>query len=178
MKIIKTNFKNLVVIKSKKYSDSRGEFRELFKKIELQEKKDFIFTCYSKSKKNVLRGLHLQHPNAQAKYINVIKGKILDVAVDLRKNSLTYKKHYKIILSSINCKSLFVPEGFAHGFLGLEKENIVVYHLTNYRNIKNEIGINWNDEDLKINWKIKKPILSKKDNKQNISFFKFEQLYN
>ena len=178
MKIIKTNFKNLVVIKSKKYADSRGEFRELFKNNILKEKKNFIFTCYSKSKKNVLRGLHLQYPNAQAKYINVIKGKILDVVVDLRKNSPTYKKHYKVILSSTNCKSLFVPDGFAHGFLGLEKENIVVYHLTNYRNIKNEIGINWNDEELRINWKIKKPILSKKDNKQNISLFKFEQLYN
>ena len=91
---------------------------------------------------------------------------------------VTYKKHYKIVLSSKNCKSLFVPEGFAHGFLGLENENIVVYHLTNYRNIKNEIGINWNDKELKINWKIKKPILSKKDNKQNISIFEFEKFYN
>lgn len=177
MKVIKTSFKHLKIIKSKKFIDKRGEFKELFKKKILHNKKEFIFTCFSKSKKNVLRGLHLQIPHYQAKYITVVKGKILDVVVDLRKQSKTFKKHFKIILSAQNNKSLYVPEGFAHGFLCLDNENIVVYHLNNYRNIKSEIGIMWNDKDLDINWGIKKPIMSKKDFYKNISFKEFEKKY-
>ena len=123
MKIINTKIKGLKVINTERFIDSRGEFRELLRKNISGAKKEFKFTCYSKSKKNVLRGLHLQVSHSQAKYITVVKGAILDVAVDLRKNSKTYKKHYKIILSSKNCKSIFIPEGFAHGFLSLEKES-------------------------------------------------------
>ena len=178
MEIFKTNFKGLKVINSEKFPDRRGEFRELFQKKILQEQNEFKFTCYSKSKKNVLRGLHLQKPNGQGKYITVIKGKILDVAVDLRKKSKTYKKHFKIILSAKNCKSLYIPDGFAHGFSCLDKENLIVYHLDNYRSKKNEIGIKWNDKTLKINWGIKKPFLSKNDSNKNISFLDFEKKYN
>ena len=152
MKITNTIFSGLKIINSEKFTDSRGEFRELFRKNVVSAKKDFKFTCYSRSKKNVLRGLHLQKPNAQGKYITVIKGKILDVAVDLRKKSKTYKKYYKIILSSENCKSIYIPEGFAHGFLSLDEDNMIVYHLTNYRSKKDEIGIKWNDKILNITW--------------------------
>lgn len=176
MNIKKTKFKGLKIIEGKKYIDSRGEFREIYKKDKLKEK-EFKFTCYSKSKKNVLRGLHLQNPNSQGKYITVIKGGILDIAIDLRKKSKTYKKHFKIILSSRNCKSIYIPVGFAHGFLGIEKENIIVYHLTNYRSVKSEVGIKWNDKDLKIKWPIKNPILSKKD-RSNISFQDYKKKLN
>lgn len=177
MKIFKTYIKDLIIIKSKRHIDDRGEFRELFRKSKLKEKKEFKFTCFSKSKKNVLRGLHLQNPSAQAKYISVIKGKILDVVVDLRKNSKTYKKNFRIVLSANNCKSLFIPEGFAHGFISLDKTNLVVYHLTEYRNENSEIGISWNDKILNINWGTKKPTLSKKDKYKNISFLEYEKKY-
>ena len=112
----------------------------------------------------------------QDKFIGVIKGKILDVVIDLRKKSKTYGKHYKIILSDENAKSIFIPAGFAHGFLGLKKENIVYYTCTNYRSAKHEVGILWNDKDLKIKWPIKNPIISKKD-KKNIKFSEYKKLY-
>lgn len=167
MKIHKTKFKNLLVFKSKNFFDNRGYFRELA--LEKKIKKKLIFTVMSKSKKNVLRGLHMQKRLKQGKYISCLKGEILDVVVDCRKKSKTFGKHFKIILSEKNCKSIYIPPGFLHGFLGLGKENIVIYGCTNYRDQKSEIGISWNDKDLKINWKIKSPILSKKDN-QNLKF--------
>ena len=167
MKIIKTKFKNLLVFKSKNFYDNRGYFREL--SIEKLIKQKLIFTVVSKSKKNVLRGLHMQKKFQQGKYISCLKGKILDVVVDCRKKSKTFGKHFKIIISEKNSKSIYVPPGFIHGFLGLEKENIVVYSCTEYRNKESELGVKWNDKDLKINWSIKKPILSIKD-KKNLKF--------
>ena len=167
MKIHKTKFKNLLVFKSKNFFDNRGHFRELA--LEKKIKKKLIFTVMSKSKKNVLRGLHMQKKFKQGKYISCLKGEILDVVVDCRKKSKTFGKHFKIILSEKNCKSIYIPPGFLHGFLGLDKENIVIYGCTNYRDQKSEIGVSWNDKDLKINWKIKSPILSKKDS-QNLKF--------
>ncbi len=167
MKILKTKFKNLLVFKSKNFFDNRGHFRELA--LEKKIKKKLIFTVMSKSKKNVLRGLHMQKRLKQGKYISCLKGEILDVVVDCRKKSKTFGKHFKIILSEKNCKSIYIPPGFLHGFLGLGKENIVIYGCTNYRDQKSEIGISWNDKDLKINWNTKSPILSKKDN-QNLKF--------
>jgi|TARA_B100000809_G_scaffold254690_1_gene292217 dTDP-4-dehydrorhamnose 3,5-epimerase len=162
MKKIKTNIKGLIILKGKTFYDARGFLRETFKKKII--KKNLIFTIISKSNKNVLRGLHLQTKNAQDKYISVLKGKILDVAVDLRKNSKTFGKHFKLIISEKNSKSFFIPKGFAHGFLGLDKENIVLYGCTNYRSKNHEVSLLWNDPDLKINWGVKKPILSSKDN--------------
>ena len=167
MKILKTKFKDLLIFKSKNFYDNRGYFRELA--LEKKIKKRLLFTVVSRSKKNVLRGLHMQKKNQQGKYISCIKGKILDVVVDCRKNSKTFGKHYKIILSEKNCKSIFIPPGFIHGFLGLEYENIVIYSCTRYRDKNSEIGVNWDDKDLKIDWKIKSPILSKKD-KKNLKF--------
>ena len=161
MKIYKTKFKDLLIIKSKQFKDSRGLFRELLKESLL--KKKFLFNIVSCSKKNVIRGLHYQANNPQGKFISVVKGKIFDVAVDLRKNSKTYGKHLKVILSDKNGTSIYIPEGFAHGFASMDKENIVVYNCTNYRDKDNEKGIIWNDPNLKIKWPIKKPIISKKD---------------
>ena len=130
----------------------------------------------SKSNKNVIRGLHLQTKFPQEKYVSVLKGAIIDVILDLRKNSNTFGKHFKIILSDNNGKSIFIPHGFAHGFLGLKKENIVYYTCTNYRSRKHEVGLLWNDKDLKIKWPIKNPIISKKD-KKNLKFKEFKKLY-
>ena len=173
MKIIKTKFKELFIYESKNFIDNRGYFRELT--IEKIIKKKLVFTVVSKSKKNVLRGLHMQRNNMQGKYLSVVKGKILDVVVDCRKNSKTFGKNYKIILSQKNSKSIYIPAGFLHGFLGLEDENIVVYGFTKYRDKNSEIGVMWNDSNLDISWPIKKPITSIKD-KQNISYKEFLKL--
>jgi len=161
MEIFKTPFKDLLIIKSKQFYDNRGYFRELIRETKIKQK--FVFNVVSLSKKNVIRGLHYQGLKPQGKLVSVVKGKILDVAVDLRKKSKTYGKHYKIILSDKNQTSLFIPAGFAHGFASLDKENIVVYSFTNNRHQKSEDGILWNDKQLKINWPIKNPIISKKD---------------
>jgi len=173
MKIIKTKFKELLIFESKNFIDNRGYFREL--SIEKIVKKKLVFTVVSKSKKNVLRGLHMQRNNMQGKYLSVVKGKILDVVVDCRKNSKTFGKNYKIVLSQKNSKSIYIPAGFLHGFLGLEDENIVVYGCTKYRDKDSEIGVMWNDPNLGISWPINKPITSIKD-KQNISYKEFLKL--
>ena len=168
MRVKSTKFKDLKVIFSPVHNDKRGFFRETFQKKSFSKKK-FIFTCVSSSKKNVLRGLHLQTKFAQGKYLSVLKGEIFDVAVDLRNNSKNFGKYFSIKLSDKNGISVFIPPGFAHGFIGLKKENIICYHCTNYISKKNELGILWNDKDINIKWPVKKPILSKKDSK-NISF--------
>ena len=113
--------------------------------------------------------MHYQKKNSQGKFVTVIKGKILDVVVDIRKNSKTFGKQYKVILSEKNCTSIYVPPGFAHGFACLGDNNIVLYSCTQYRNKNSEHGILWNDEFLKIKWNIKKPIISEKD-KRNPKF--------
>ncbi|RZO49119.1 MAG: dTDP-4-dehydrorhamnose 3,5-epimerase [Candidatus Pelagibacterales bacterium] len=175
MKIISTKFSGLKIIQSKSYRDSRGFFKEDFKKKFFKDKK-FVFGCTSSSKKNVLRGLHLQTKFPQGKYVSVLKGSIIDVVVDLRKNSKTFGKHFKILLSDKNSKSIFIPAGFAHGFLSLKKENIVYYYCTNYRSAKHEIGLLWNDKDLKIKWPSIKPKISEKD-KKNLKFSEFKNLF-
>ena len=175
MKIISTNFSGLKVIQSKSYKDNRGLFNEDYKK-KFFKNKNFIFGCTSISKKNVIRGFHLQTKYSQAKYVSVLKGAIVDVVVDLRKKSRTYGRHYKIVLSDKNAKSIFIPAGFAHGFLALKNENIIYYTCTHYRSARHEVGILWNDKDLKIKWPIKNPIISKKD-KKNLKFNEFKKIY-
>ena len=161
MKKVNTKFKDLFIVNTKVFKDNRGWLKEEFKKKFI--KKNLVFTLVSNSKKNVLRGLHMQTKKPQDKFLSVLKGKVLDIAVDLRKSSKTYGKHFKIILSEKNGKHLFVPKGFAHGILGLDKENILHYACSNYRDPKSEVSIKWDDVDLKINWGVKKPIISKKD---------------
>jgi len=171
MKIYKTKFKDLLIFKSQNFNDPRGFLREIA--LEKYLDKKLIFTLVSKSKKNVLRGLHMQKKKKQGKYVSVLKGKILDVVVDMRKNLNTYGKYYKIVLSEKNATSIYIPPGFFHGFLALGKENIVLYSCTNYRNEKSETTLAWNDKDLKIKWPIKNPILSKKD-RNGMSFKSFK----
>ena len=166
MKKIKTKFKDLFVVNTRVFKDKRGWLKEEFKKNFI--KKNLVFTLVSSSKKNVLRGLHMQKKKSQDKFLSVLKGRVLDVAVDLRKNSKTYLKHFRCVLSDKNSTSIYIPPGFAHGFYTYDKENIVLYGCTNYRDKHSESGIIWNDKNLKIKWPNKKPILSKKD-KLNIT---------
>ena len=171
MKIENLKIKGLKLIKTDIYSDNRGFLKEVYQKKLL--KKDFVFNVMSFSRKNVLRGLHIQTIKPQAKIITVTHGKILDIAVDLRKNSKTFGKYYSIIISQKSNFSFYIGEGFAHGFLCLSKDCVVNYVCSNYRNEKSEKTLSWDDKKVNINWTIKKPILSEKDKKgKSLDFFK------
>ena len=170
MKIIKTKFKGLLIIKRPTYVDSRGFLRELFEQKKF--KKKFVFDYFSLSKKNVIRGLHLQYKDPQTKIITVISGKIFDVVLDCRENSKTFGKYFTIKISSKDNVSLYIPEGFAHGFCSLADNTILHYKNSDYRNKNYDMGILWNDKDLDIKWPIKKPLISSKD-KKNLSFNEF-----
>ena len=165
MKIIKTSIKGLLILKSQIFNDNRGFLKETFKKNILN--KNFPFDLISVSKKNVLRGLHFQEKYSQAKLITVTHGNILDVAVDLRPKSKTFGKYFSIEISHQDDFSFFIPENFAHGFLCLSKSCVINYKLSNYRKPKYERTLKWNDPDIGINWKIKKPIMSIKDKKKS-----------
>ena len=123
-------------------------------------------------KKNVIRGLHLQYRKPQVKIISVISGRIFDIVLDCRKNSKTFGKYYTMNISSKDNVSLYIPEGFAHGFCSLTDNTILHYRNSNYRNKKYEIGILWKDRDLNIKWPVKNPLISLRD-KRNITFSKF-----
>ncbi len=161
MLIKKTKFKDLIILKSPIYEDQRGFFKEIFKKKFLN--KELIFDCLSHSKKNTIRGLHFQRKNAQAKFITVVQGEILDVVVDLRKKSKTFGKHFSVKMKQNSNFSIFIPQGFAHGFACLSKTCTLYYRCTNYRHELSETTLKWNDPELNINWGINKPILSEKD---------------
>tara|TARA_A100000164_G_scaffold322997_1_gene306529 strand:+ start:31 stop:570 length:540 start_codon:yes stop_codon:yes gene_type:complete len=170
VKIIKTKFKGLLIIKRPTYVDNRGFLRELFEQKKF--KKKFVFDYFSLSKKNVIRGLHFQYKDPQTKIISVISGKIFDVVLDCRKNSKTFGRYFTIKISSKDNVSLYIPEGFAHGFCSLADNTILHYKNSDYRNKNYDMGILWNDKDLDIKWPIKKPLISSKD-KKNISFGEF-----
>ena len=172
--IIKTKFKDLFILKNNSFKDKRGYFKELIK--ETQIKKKMPFTVMSYSKKNVIRGLHIQLKKSQGKFISVLKGKIYDVALDVRKNSKTFGKVFKCILSEKNSQSIYIPQGFAHGFCGLDKENYIIYSCTQYRDATSERAIKYNDKTLRIKWPTKKPIISKKD-KNAMTFVEFKKKY-
>ena len=172
MKIEKTKFKDLIIIRKENHIDKRGYFRELF--IEKNFKKKFPFDVMSLSKKNVLRGLHLQIKKPQGKLITVMRGSLFDVALDCRKESKTFGKYFAINLSEKDNVSIYIPEGFAHGFCVLENNTILHYKCTNYRDAKSETGILWSDSVLKIKWPIKNPIVSNKD-KNNLTFLNFSK---
>lgn len=168
MKIEKTNFKDLLIIQPQVFQDERGYFFETFNESRFRVQTGFNITFVqdnqSMSAKGVLRGLHLQTPpKSQAKLIQVIQGAILDVVVDLRTTQPTFGQVFKIILSSENKSQLYIPEGFAHGFLSLENETIISYKCTNYYSAENECSILWNDPDLNIDWGVENPIISQKD---------------
>ena len=173
MKIIKTKFKDLLIYDKKTFKDKRGYFRELYLQKHFNTK--FPFDVMSYSKKNVLRGLHLQLKNPQAKLITVLHGKIYDVCVDCRKNSKTFGKYFSIYLSEKENRSLLIPAGFAHGFCTLTDDVVLHYKCSKYRHSESETGILWSDSDLNIVWPKKKLIISEKD-KNNFSFKDLKKL--
>ena len=159
MKFIRTAIPDVIIIEPKVHGDERGYFVETFRADKLEEflgfKIDFCQDNESKSSRGVLRGLHYQlHPAAQTKLIRVIQGSVLDVAVDIRKNSPTFGKHIVVELSSENKKQLFVPKGFAHGFVVLENDTVFAYKVDNYYSPENDRGIAYNDENLGIDWQV------------------------
>jgi len=162
MKLINTKIKDLKIIKTQIYKDKRGYLKEVYQN-RLIKKINFVFDVMSFSKKNVLRGLHIQTKKSQAKIITVTHGKIFDVAVDLRKNSKTFGKHYSIIITDKSNFSFYIPKGFAHGFLCLSQKCTINYKCSEYRNSKSEATLDWQDKELGIKWPIKKPIISQKD---------------
>ena len=171
MKLLSTKIKDIKKVKTKIFKDKRGFFKEIYKNKIL--KKNFIFDVMSYSKKGILRGLHIQTKFPQAKLITVTSGKIMDVAVDLRKNSKSFGKYYSTIISQDSDFSLFIPEGFAHGFLCLSQTCTINYKCSEYRNKKSEKTLKWDDEQINIKWPVKKPILSLKDkNGKNLDFFR------
>ncbi|MCK4544557.1 dTDP-4-dehydrorhamnose 3,5-epimerase [candidate division WOR-3 bacterium] len=169
MDIYKPKIKDLIVISPDVFKDDRGYFFECFSKskysvigIDLS----FVQDNESYSRKNVIRGLHFQcNPYAQGKLIRVIKGSILDIAVDIRKASPTFGNYFSIELNDINKKQLWIPPGFAHGYAVLSNEVILTYKCTAYYNPSSEITIIWNDPDIGIEWGINNPIISEKDKK-------------
>lgn len=167
MKITKTNIEGLLIIEPSVFHDSRGIFLESWNKKNFEEigiNENFVQDNQSVSSKGVLRGLHFQNPPfAQAKLVSVIKGAVLDVAVDLRKNSPTYGMHYCVELNQKNHKLFFIPKGFAHGFVALEDDTVFSYKCSDFYNKESEESLLWNDKDLAIDWKINNPIVSDKD---------------
>ena len=169
MNIKKTFIKDLFVIEPVLFFDKRGYFFESYNKNKLLQifNLNFVQDNESESNLGVIRGLHFQVPPcAQAKLVRCVSGKILDVAVDIRKKSKTYGKVFSIELSSKNKKQLFIPKGFAHGFQALSNRVIVSYKADNYYDKSSESGIIWNDKDLNIQWVLKNSnLVSEKDSK-------------
>jgi dTDP-4-dehydrorhamnose 3,5-epimerase len=167
MEIIKTPLEGLLIIKPDVFEDERGYFFESYNQGKfLAHGIDVTFMQdnESKSKRGVLRGLHFQNPPfAQGKLVRVMRGSVLDVAVDIRKESPTYGKWSSIVLSGQNKWMYWIPTGFAHGFLTLEDDTIFFYKCTNIYNKESEGAIRWNDPDLNIDWGINDPVVSPKD---------------
>ena len=173
MQFTRTNISDVIIIEPKVYGDNRGYFVETFRADKLEAflgfKLNFGQDNESKSSKGVLRGLHYQlPPDAQTKLVRVIQGKVLDVAVDIRKNSPTFGQYVSIELSAENRKQLLIPRGFAHGFVVLEDDTIFAYKVDNYYSPECDRGIAFDDESLNIDWILKKEELklSEKDTKQ------------
>ncbi len=166
MKIIDTGFEGLFELEPTVYGDSRGYFFESYRRntfVDLGIKQDFIQDNESFSVKGTLRGLHYQrNPHAQAKLVRVTKGKVLDVALDIRKDSPTFGQHHTVLLDADKHNMFLIPAGFAHGFLALE-DSIFSYKCSNYYNKEAEGGILWNDPKLDIQWNVESPIVSEKD---------------
>ena len=176
MIIEKTYIEDLLLITPQLYQDERGSFMESFNQQKLYHMipEKFVQDNESISKKNVLRGLHLQlPPHAQAKLVRVVRGSILDVAVDLRPNSSTYLKHFKHILSGENRKQLYLPKGFAHGFLSLEEDTLVNYKCSDFYHAPSEVSLHWKDPEFDIDWGLENPILAEKDREAK-NFITFE----
>lgn len=168
MRLVHTSLEGVVLIECERHSDMRGSLVEAWHKRNyggIGIDKDFVQDNSTHSRKGVLRGLHFQNPNPQAKLISVLQGEIFDVAVDIRVGSPTFGKWFGAILSAGNDKQMYLAEGFAHGFEVLNDSAIVCYKCTGYYNRESERTIRWDDPALGIHWPIKNPILSEKDNR-------------
>lgn len=167
MEVTESRIKGLLLLRPKVFRDERGYFFESYRSDILMEaglNLVFVQDNESKSQKGVLRGLHFQKPpHSQGKLVRVIKGAVLDVAVDIRKDSPTYGQHMTYELTEDNKTMLWIPEGFAHGFLTLENDTIFQYKCTGYYNKEAEGSIRWNDPELGIDWQILSPVVSDKD---------------
>jgi dTDP-4-dehydrorhamnose 3,5-epimerase len=168
MKVIDTKIPDVKIIEPSVFGDERGFFMETWQQDEFDKlvaKRTFVQDNHSKSKKGILRGLHYQTENTQGKLVRVVSGEVFDVAVDIRKGSLTFGQWVGEYLSSENKRQLWIPEGFAHGFYVTSKEAEFVYKCTNYYDSSSEVAIKWDDKDIGIDWPIKVlPLLSSKDN--------------
>lgn len=171
MEVIKTNIEGVIIIEPRIFKDDRGYFFESFSQREFEEKvckTTFVQDNESKSSYGVLRGLHFQKPPfAQSKLVRVIKGAVLDVAVDIRKGSPTFGQYVSVELTGDNHRQFFIPRGFAHGFSVLSEEVIFQYKCDNFYSLQSEGAIAWNDPDLNIDWRIpiEEVVLSEKDSK-------------
>ncbi len=167
MEIEETKIEGLIIVKPSVFYDERGYFFESYNKDRFEKLglvSDYVQDNESKSQKGVIRGLHFQKPPfAQGKLVRVIKGAVMDVAVDLRKNSPTYGQWESVELSENNKWMYWIPVGFAHGFLTLENDTIFSYKCTNLYNKASEGSLLWNDTDLDIQWNVERPIISEKD---------------
>ncbi len=169
MNILTTELSGLMIIEPTVFGDNRGYFFEsfnadIFKSAGLET--GFVQDNESKSSRGVLRGLHFQEPPfEQGKLVRVVRGAVMDVSVDIRKNSPTFGKWLSFKLTEQNKKMLWIPPGFAHGFVTLEEETVFIYKCTNVYNKGSENSISWNDPDLNIDWGIENPVISEKDKK-------------
>lgn len=167
MEIVKTPIEGLLVIKPDVFADNRGYFFETYNEEKFRQlglRTDFVQDNESCSSKGVVRGLHFQAPPfAQAKLIRVVRGSVLDFALDIRRGSPTYGRYFSVKLDDIEKNMFFIPEGFAHGFLTLEDDTVFSYKCTALYNKQSERGLLWNDKKLNIDWTIAEPILSDKD---------------
>jgi len=181
MEIEEKEITGLIEIFPKVFGDDRGFFLETFhqeKYSEIIGNPKFVQDNFSSSAKGVLRGLHFQKPPfTQGKLVQVIQGSAIDVAVDIRKDSITYGKYVKVLLDSKKRNQFWIPEGFAHGFLALEDNTIFSYKCTNYYNPSSEVTILWNDRNLQINWDIDNPTISPKD-MEGVMFKDFNTPFN
>ena len=170
MKITETKLNGVVIIEADVFGDNRGFFMEIWNKKKMEEAGlyyDFVQDNHSKSTvKGTLRGIHFQKGDkAQAKLVRCVKGAVLDVAVDLRKNSPTFKQWVGVELSAENKKQLLIPRGFGHGFVTLTDDVEFLYKADNYYEPKADAGIRWNDPEIGVEWGVENPILSEKDRK-------------
>jgi len=179
MKFETTSIEGLIEVTPDKFHDSRGYFFESYNYNSFKEggiTKAFVQDNQAFSPKGVLRGMHLQHaPYAQAKLVRTLKGRVIDAVVDLRKGSPTYGKSHMVELDSETQKMLYIPEGFAHGYLTLE-DTVFFYKCSNFYHKDSEAGLIWNDPDIELDWGIKNPIISDKDLKLS-TFEEFTQNY-
>lgn len=180
MEVVKEFLGDVLLIQPKIFKDDRGYFSETYNARDLEKiigKYDFVQDNQSLSQKGVLRGMHFQkNPFAQGKLVRVLSGAVMDVVVDLRTSSPTFGQHCKVELNSDSCQMLWVPPGFAHGFLTLENDTVFFYKVTNYYDKDSEVCLRWDDETVNIDWNVVDPIVSEKD-KVGLDFSAVKDLF-